>query len=70
MSNFETALLNKLKAEQATYALGALRSPGNKTEYEFGVRVGYVAGLERAIGMLLSALDEERNGEKDLDARL
>lgn len=70
MSQFATVLLNKLKAEQATYALGALRSPGSKSEYEFGLRVGYVAGMERGIAMLLSALDEERNGEKDLDARL
>lgn len=70
MSNFETALLNKLKAEQVEYALQGLRQPGNKTEYDFGLRVGHMDGLEHAIRILLSALDEERNGEKDLEARL
>ena len=70
MSNFEAVLLNKLKAEQATYALSALRAPGAKTEYEYGLRVGYVAGMERAIAMLLGVLEDERSGERDLDARL
>lgn len=62
----EQALLNRLKAEQQTYALEALRMPGAKSEYEFGLRVGHVAGLERAIGVLLEMLDEERNGDRDL----
>ena len=58
-------LLRQLKAEQARYALEALQRPGDKTVFEYGVRVGHVAGLECAIGLLLSALDEERNGERD-----
>lgn len=70
MSQIADQLLNRLKAEQSTYALSALRSPGSRSEYEFGLRVGYVAGLERAIDILLHALDDERNGERDLDARL
>lgn len=70
MSNFETALLNKLKTEQTFYALESLRRPGMKTEFEFGQRCGHIAGLEKAVEILLAVLDEERNGEKDLDARL
>ena len=63
-------LLNRLKVEQASYALEALRKPGMKTEFEFGHRCGYLAGLEKTVSILLEALDEERNGERDLDARL
>lgn len=62
----EAALLNRLKAEQQKYALEALKNPGAKTEYEFGLRVGYNAGLECALGVLLKMLDEERNGDRDL----
>ena len=58
-------LLLKLKAEQAAFALKSLQHPGDKTPFDYGVRVGHVAGLEFAIGLLLSALDEERNGERD-----
>jgi hypothetical protein len=58
-------LLLRLKAEQGRYALESLQRPGEKTVFEYGVRVGHVAGLEFAINLLLSALDEERNGERD-----
>lgn len=70
MSQVADQLLNRLKAEQLTYALEGLRKPGTKTEFEFGQRCGYMAGLDRAMEILLKALDEERSGEKDLDARL
>lgn len=58
-------LLHRLKAEQAQFALKSLQHPGDKTAFDYGVRVGHVAGLEFAIGLLLAALDEERNGERD-----
>ncbi len=58
-------LLMQLKVEQGRYALEALQRPGDKTVFEYGVRVGHVAGLDFAISLLLSALDEERNGERD-----
>jgi hypothetical protein len=70
MSGGFEQLLNRLKAEQASYALEALRKPGTKTEFEFGHRCGYLVGLDKAIDILLKALDEERHGERDLDARL
>lgn len=58
-------LLNRLKAEQADYALRSLRTPGDKTPFDYGLRVGYVQGLEAAIGFLLQALDDERHGDRD-----
>lgn len=59
-------LLQRLKAAQQTHATEALRHPGNKTEYDFGFRVGVMAGLDRAEAILLALLDEERNSDKDL----
>lgn len=62
----ETALLNKLKSTQASYAIDALKAPGNKQEFDFGYRCGYISGLEAAIAILLSLYDEEENGDKSL----
>lgn len=70
MNRIADRLLNSFKAEQTSYALESLRVPSMKNEFEYGLRVGYIQGLERAIAILLAALDEERNGERDLDARL
>jgi len=64
--NIDSVMLDKLKAEQASYALEALRNPGGRLEFDFGYRVGVVTGLERAITVLLNLLDEERNGNPDL----
>lgn len=64
--SIETALLNKLKAEQAQFALDALRRPQNRDSFEYGYRVGTVNGYEAAINVLLSLLDEEKNGDNDL----
>ena len=62
----ETLLLNKLKSTQATYALDALKAPGNKAEFDFGFRCGYISGMESAISILLSLYEEEEKGEKGL----
>jgi hypothetical protein len=64
--NLESALLARLKAEQAQFALDALRRPVERDGFEYGYRVGMVAGYEAAIGVLLKLLDEERNSDKDL----
>lgn len=64
--SIETKLLNKLKAEQAQFALDALRRPQNRDSFEYGYRVGTVNGYEAAINVLLSLLDEEKNGDNDL----
>jgi hypothetical protein len=62
----ETLLLNKLKGTQASYALDALKAPGNKQEFDFGYRCGFISGLESAIATLLALYEEEEHGDKDL----
>lgn len=62
----EARLLNALKTKQADFALSALKQPQNRDTFEYGYRVGVVAGYEAAINVLLAILDEERNSDKDL----
>jgi hypothetical protein len=62
----ENALLNRLKTEQQEFALEALKRPVNRDAFEYGYRVGMVAGLEAAITSLLKMLDDERNDDRDL----
>lgn len=64
--NFETQLLARLKAKQQEFALTALSRPQERDAFEYGYRVGVVAGYEAAINVLLQLLDEEKNGDKDL----
>lgn len=64
--SIESVLLGKLKAKQADFALLSLKQPSRCDIFEYGYRVGTVAGLEEAINVLLALLDEERNGDKDL----
>ena len=64
--NLETQLLNALKARQADFALQALKKPQNRDTFEYGYRVGVVAGYEAAIDVLLNLLDEEKNSDNDL----
>ena len=66
MSGIETALLNRLKAEQAQFALEALKKPQNRDTFEYGYRVGVVAGYDAALDVLLNLLDEEKNSDSDL----
>lgn len=62
----ESQLLNHLKAEQQQFALDALKRPVSRDAFEYGYRVGVVAGYEAAIKALLEMLDDERNGDRDL----
>ena len=62
----ETQLLNRLKAEQQNFALEALKRPVERDAFEYGYRVGMVAGYEAAIKALLDLLDDERHGDRDL----
>lgn len=64
--NFETKLLNRLKATQQQFAVDALKRPQHRDAFEYGYRVGMVAGLESAIEVLLKILDEEKNSDNDL----
>jgi hypothetical protein len=62
----EDQLLGKLKEAQASFALDALRRPGTRDSFEYGYRVGTVAGYEAAITLLLNLFKDERDGERDL----
>lgn len=64
--NFEQTLLARLKAEQAQFALDALKRPVQRDSFEYGYRVGVVAGYEAAANLLLALLEQERNSDKDL----
>ena len=62
----ESKLLNRLKAEQQQFAVDALRRPQERDAFEYGYRVGTVAGYEAAINVLLKLLDEEKYSDNDL----
>ena len=62
----EDQLLHRLKSEQQQFALEALKRPVERDAFEYGYRVGMVAGLEAAITSLLKMLDDERNNDRDL----
>jgi hypothetical protein len=62
----EVQLLNQLKAEQQNFAVDALRRPQARDAFEYGYRVGMVAGYEAAIRLLLQLLDEEKHSDRDL----
>ena len=64
--NIETKLLNRLKAEQQSYAVEALKRPQTRDAFEYGHRVGVMAGYEAALNVLLKLLDEEQNGNDDI----
>ena len=59
----ESQLLNALKAEAPAYAVQALKNTGERSEFDFGFRAGYIAGLAKAEELLLALLREERDGE-------
>jgi hypothetical protein len=64
--NLESQLLNRLKAEQQSFAVDALRRPQTRDTFEYGYRVGMVAGYEAAINVLLNLVDQEKNLDNDL----
>lgn len=63
---FETDLLNRLKAEQQQFALDALKRPVSRDNFEYGYRVGVVAGYEAAVNALLDLVRKERDDDKDI----
>jgi len=64
--NLETALLDSLKRKQQEHAFDSMRRPDKRDAFEYGYRVGVMAGLEEAVKVLLKLLDEEKNGENDI----
>ncbi|MGY8789792.1 MAG: hypothetical protein ACKVKR_05790 [Pseudomonadales bacterium] len=64
--NVELKLLNLIKTDQAEFALEALRRPHKSDTFEYGYRVGMVAGYEASINVLLNLLDEEKNNDNEL----
>lgn len=64
--SIESMLLNKLKSAQRDFAFDALTRPVEKDAFEYGYRVGVVAGYEAAINLLFKLVDEEKNSDNDL----
>lgn len=62
----ESKILNLLKAEQQRFSADALRRPQERDAFEYGYRVGVVAGYEAAINALLKLIDEEKTGVNDV----
>lgn len=61
----ETKLLNRLKAEKLRFSADALTRPQERDAFEYGYRVGVVAGYEASISLLLKLLEEEKSGGND-----
>lgn len=61
----EAKLLNRLKTEQQQFSVDALKRPQERDAFEYGYRVGVVAGYEAAINALLRLLEEEKSGGND-----
>ena len=64
--NLADRLLASLKSQQQTFALESLKRPQNRDAFEYGYRVGVVAGYDAAIKLLLDLINEERHGERGL----
>ena len=64
--NVETKLLNRIKTAQADFALESMKKPQNRDAFEYGYRVGVVAGYEAAINILLAIVDDEKNSDNGL----
>jgi len=62
----ESQFLNLLKINKSNFALDALRRPIDRDNFEYGYRVGMVAGYEEAINLLLQHLSEEEYSDNDL----
>lgn len=61
----ESKLLNILKQAQLQFSVDALKRPQERDAFEYGYRVGVVAGYEAAIGVLLKLIEEEKSGGND-----
>jgi len=64
--SIESQLLGRLKDEQQKFALDALKRPQNRDAFEYGYRVGMIAGYEAAINVLFDLLDKEKNSDDNL----
>lgn len=64
--NIEAMLLNRIKTAQADFAMESMRKPQNRDAFEYGYRVGVVAGYEAALTILYTLLDEEKHSDNDL----
>lgn len=64
--SIDTKLLNLLKTQQQQFSVEALKRPQERNAFEYGYRVGVVAGYESAIGTLLNLLDKEKNDDVDI----
>jgi hypothetical protein len=61
----ESKLLNLLKQAQLQFSVDALKRPQERDAFEYGYRVGVVAGYEAAISVLLKLIEEEKSGGND-----
>ena len=59
----EGQLIHKLKEEQVRFALLAMQQPSNKDAFEYGHRVGFYAGLEKALAIITASLKDENAKE-------
>lgn len=59
----EARLLHLLKEEQSRFAVQALRQPAQRDAFEYGHRVGFYAGLEQAVTVLLKAIEADNTKE-------
>ena len=66
MSNLAAKLLDGLKTGQQQFAMESLHRPQTRDAFEYGYRVGVVAGYDASIKLLLDLLNEERHGDNDL----
>jgi len=64
--NLIDQLFNRLKADQQSFALDALKRPQTRDTFEYGYRVGIVQGYEAAINVLLQLLKEEKDNDPDI----
>ena len=48
------------------FAVEALKKPQTRDAFEYGYRVGMVAGYEAAINVLLNLIDEDKHSDNDL----
>jgi len=62
----EDKLLNALKAKQQEHAVDALKRPVKCDAFEYGYRVGVMAGYEAAVEVLLKLIDEDKYGNDDI----
>jgi hypothetical protein len=59
-------LVERLKQAQSEYAHASLAQPGDKSEYEYGQRCGYYAGLLKAEAIVHALLKEEDDNDANL----